>query len=881
MQGCGKQPVLKIRGTKQMITVPVYNMIILPHISLTFKKDFFDDASPSEIHEGDEILFIFQKEARKKENLTKDDFFPIGLTGRVESVDSDGDVTVETLSRMDLGEVQIGGDDLYAPSVLRPDEEDVPSEEQNKRLSLMKSRLFEFLKKFPWGLMARQYVNHWKTLEEAATALSSYLNLTPEQRFHFLEPDRESERLDLIEKAIYGFIAETDVTSEAEDAAKKTNEKLYREDALRKQIDFLQKQLDEMHPENVSDVTRFQQKIEKSGMNEIARREADKVLQRMKQEGKDGHEYGMLYDYLDFVTSLDWKKARPKKIDLKKAQDILDSEHYGLKKVKNRVIQQLAVMSLNKKQSGSILLFVGAPGTGKTSIGQSIAKALGRKYVRISLGGVRDEADIRGHRRTYIGAMPGRIMNALKTAGTSNPVIVLDEVDKLSRDYNGDPASALLEVLDPEQNFSFTDHYMNAPYDLSDVLFVCTANTTDTIPEPLLNRMEVIQFPGYTAAQKFQIARRHLLPRAMKATGITSDRLEVTDDAIREIISGYTMESGVRGLKKQLDTLCRYAAVKVVESGLKDSGKGSSTALSLSQDKAAGKASETAEKVPAKDAAAGKADQTPALVVVDAKDLRQYLDQHPIHHDSILEEKKPGIVTGLAWTAAGGEILFIETLFTKGHGKVIVTGQLGDVTKESVQIAISLVKAMYPDKAELFEKNDLHIHVPEGAIPKDGPSAGITLTTALASLVTGREVSPEWAMTGEVSLRGGVMPIGGLPEKLMAAQRAGIRRVFVPYENVEDLDEVADEVKKSLEIFPVKKVRDVLDKLGLEPSKEEMAGKASASGKKGSSKKKTDKDDKGAAGKDPFGNLRAFWGEEGTVIPPLKPVDFHIPGAAG
>ena len=841
-------------------------MIILPNISLTFKKDFFDDASSTEIHEGDDVLFVFQREAKKRENLTKDDFYPIGLSGRVESVDSDGDVTIETQNRMDLGDVTVSGEEIYAPSVLRADDDDVASDEKDKRLAALKARLFEFLKKFPWGLMARQYVNHWKSLEEAATALSSYLNLTADERYHFLELDKESERLDLIEKAIYGFIAETDVTSEAEDAAKKTNEKLYREDALKKQIDFLQKQLDEMHPENVSDVRRFQEKIEKSGMNETARKEADKVLQRMKQEGKEGHEYGMLYDYLDFVTSLDWKKEKSKKIDLNKAREILDEQHYGLKKVKNRVIQQLAVMSLNKKQAGSILLFVGAPGTGKTSIGQSIAKALGRKYVRISLGGVRDEAEIRGHRRTYIGAMPGRIMNAMKTAGTSNPVIVLDEVDKLSRDYNGDPASALLEVLDPEQNFSFTDHYMNVPYDLSDVLFVCTANTTDTIPEPLLNRMEVIQFPGYTAVEKFQIAKQHLLPRAMKAAGITENQLEVTDDAIRAIISGYTMESGVRGLKKQLDTLCRYAAVRIVEKTQGNSGK-KSTALSISKEKAGkGETGKTSK------AGTGKEHQKEETkLVVRAEDLRQYLDQHPIHHDSILEEKKPGIVTGLAWTAAGGEILFIETLFTKGSGKVIITGQLGDVMKESVQIAISLVKAMYPDKEELFEKNDLHIHVPEGAIPKDGPSAGITLTTALASLVTGREVSPEWAMTGEVSLRGGVMPIGGLPEKLMAAQRAGIKRVFIPYENVEDLDEVADEVKNSLEIFPVKKVRDVLEKLGLEPGKSDSAGKAETSGKKSGSSKK--KEGKTAIPADPFGNLKAFWGEADTPVRPLKPLD--------
>ena len=759
-----------------MITIPVYNMIILPNISLTFKKDFFDEESFQLMHTGDSILFLFQKNEKRRAELTAEDFYPIGLSARIESIDDDNDVTVRTDSRMDISQIEISESDLFAQAVIRGDTEDVEREERRQRLNAMRNRLYEFVQRFPWGLMARAYLNRWKSLEECATALSSYLNLGPEEKYRILEADRISERLDLIEKAVYGFIAVSDVTNEAEEHAKETNEKLYREDALRKQIDFLQQQLDDMHPENISDVRMFEKKIAESGMNETARREADKVLNRMKQEGKNSHEYGMLYDYLDFVTSLDWKKAKPKKINLKKAQEILDEDHYGLKKVKDRVIQQLAVMSLNRKQSGSILLFVGAPGTGKTSIGQSIAKALGRKYVRISLGGVRDEAEIRGHRRTYIGAMPGRLMNAMKTAGTSNPVIVLDEVDKLSHDYNGDPASALLEVLDPEQNFSFTDHYMNVPYDLSDVLFVCTA-------------------------------------RAMKATGIKEEHLEVTDEAIRAVIDGFTMESGVRGLKKQMDTLCRYAAVEIVKAG---SGEG---------------------------AEGGK-------VVVKPEELRKYLDQRPIRHDSILEEKRPGIVTGLAWTAAGGEILFIETLFTKGSGKVIVTGQLGDVMKESVQIAISLIKAMYPEKENLFEENDLHIHVPEGAVPKDGPSAGITLTTALASLVTGREVSPLWAMTGEVSLRGGVMPIGGLPEKLMAAQRAGIKKVFIPKENADDLEDVAQEVRDALEIHPVKKISDVLETLDLHPAVPEKKSKKGS----GSSRKKN------SLPVDPFGNLNAFWG---------------------
>lgn len=536
---------------------------------------------------------------------------------------------------------------------------------------------------------------------------------------------------------------------------------------MKKQIDFLQNKLDEMHPENVSDVRKFEHKIMESGMNETAKKEAEKMLNRMKQEGSDSHEYGMLYDYLDFVTSLSWKKEPAFDVDLAEAEQILDEEHYGLKKVKRRIIEQMAVMALNKKQAGSIILFVGAPGTGKTSIGQSIAKALHREYIRVSLGGVRDEAEIRGHRRTYIGAMPGRIMEGMKRSGVSNPVMVLDEVDKLSRDYSGDPASALLEVLDPEQNNSFTDHYMNVPYDLSDVLFVCTANSTDTIPEPLLNRMEVIQFPGYTELEKFEIAKRHLLPKAMKNMGIKARQLKVPDAALHALINGYTMESGVRGLKKRLDTLCRYAAVKLVKGEQKS-------------------------------------------ITVTAKKLPEFLDRRPIHHEHILEAKKPGVVTGLAWTSAGGEILFIETMQTKGSGKVQITGQLGDVMKESAEIAVSLVKSLYPKETADWEKYDLHIHVPEGAVPKDGPSAGITLTTALASLVTGKAVSPEYAMTGEVSLRGCVMPIGGLPEKLMAAQRAGITKVLIPYENMDDLSDVADEVKEKLEIIPVKKVTDVL-----------------------------------------------------------------------
>ena len=616
-------------------------------------------------------------------------------------------------------------------------------------------------------MWARSFILQRKNMYDLGSALSEYLNISPEEKYAIVETDSRRERCTLIEAAINEFMEVAKVSTEAKEAQKDDQEQLYREAAIKKQISYLQKELDELHPENISDTRKFEKKIEESGMNDEARKEAEKVLNRMKQEGKDSHEYGLLYDYLDFMTSLDWKAPQFTPIDLDRAEQILDEDHYGLKKVKERIIQQLAVMALNRKQYGSILLFVGAPGTGKTSIGQSIARALGREYVRISLGGIRDEAEIRGHRRTYIGAMPGRIMEGIKRSGVSNPVIVLDEVDKLAKDYGGDPASALLEVLDPEQNSTFTDHYMNVPYDLSNVLFVCTANSLDTIPEPLLNRMEVINFSGYTAVEKYQIARRHLLPKALDAMGIKKNALKVTDGAIRRIIDEYTMESGVRDLKKLINTLCRTAAVQLV--------KNEGTTLTVTK-----------------------------------TNLEKYLGKKQLHHERKLSSPEPGVVTGLAWTRAGGEILFIESKLIPGKGKMIITGQLGDVMKESIQIALSLVKSLYPKESKVLDDHDLHIHVPAGAVPKDGPSAGITLTTALASLLTGKKVSPEYAMTGEVSLRGGVMPIGGLPEKLMAAQRAGITKVLIPADNEQDLDDVADEVKNKLEIIPVKKVTEVL-----------------------------------------------------------------------
>ena len=748
-----------------MILIPTYNTVVLPGSKIYFRKDYLQEAGVDKISVGEKVTFLYLKESKDRD-ITMEDVYPIAVAGQVLSVDDEGGANLEAFKRINVEYIDFETQNVVG--VQRPEIDDLDPQSANTMLIDLRDELLNYVTKFQWGLMARGYVLAWKNMNELMVGLSPFMNITPEEKYAVLAEDSTKARAELIAKYAREFMAINEVSEEAKQAQKEIHEKAYREDAIKKQISFLQKALDDMHPENVSEVRKFEEKIENSGMNDIARKEADNVLNRMKQEGKDSHEYGLLYNYLDFVTSLQWKKEEPKEIELDKAMEVLDREHYGLKKVKKRIIEQLAVMSLNKSQSGSILLFVGAPGTGKTSIGKSIAEALGREYVRISLGGIRDEADIRGHRRTYIGAMPGRIMDGMKKAGTSNPVMVLDEIDKLASSYNGDPASALLEVLDPEQNNTFTDHYMNVPYDLSDVLFVCTANSLDTIPGPLLDRMEVIRFTGYTALEKFSIAKDHLIPKAKKKAGISDENLIIEDDTIKALINGYTMEAGVRGLKKQISSLCRYAAVELVRNNKE-------------------------------------------VLDVKPEDLSDYLDQRPIKHESILEKKQAGVVTGLAWTAVGGEILFIETMLTKGKGNIKVTGQLGDVMKESVDIALSLVKSMYPEKSEIFEKNDIHIHVPAGAVPKDGPSAGITMTTALASLINNIPVSPEYAMTGEVSLRGNVMPIGGLPEKLMAAARAGIKKVFIPEENEDDLKEVAKEVLDELEIIPVKRVEDVLN----------------------------------------------------------------------
>lgn len=761
-----------------MFVLPLYEVLLVPGVNMYVRGEEFEEFALSKVVLHEDVVLLTAKEQKPRYAYTADDFYEIGVGGYVSDVSQDGFVTIRANERLRIDAVRVNDDaTIEVETTGLIDVRDVPEEERLTRLRAIKDALNDFAKEYDWGKQAMPMIEGFHSIEEAGVSLSPWLAADNETRYQVLTYPSMRGRMEAIEQIIYAFIEVARASAEAMELQREEYEANMKEQALRRQIDVLQQKLDEMHPEDANDFDRFAHLIDTLPLNDLARTEANKVLNRLAREN-GGNEYALLYDYLEYLLSLPWQKEEANAIDVAAAESILDEDHYGLKKVKTRVIEQIAVMALRKKQSGSILLFVGPPGTGKTSVGQSIARALGRKYVRVSLGGVRDEADIRGHRRTYIGAMAGRIIDGIHKAGVSNPVMVLDEVDKLSASYNGDPASALLEVLDPEQNSNFVDHYLNVPYDLSDVFFVCTANTTETIPAPLLNRMEVINFNGYTANDKLAIAKEHLLAASYEQNGVPEDALVIPDETLRALIDDFTMESGVRGLRKRIDTLCRQAAVKLA-----------------------------------------KGEDAP--FTVQPEDLRTWLDMQPILHDHILSEKKSGVVTGLAWTQAGGEILFIEALFTQGSGKLLLTGKLGDVMKESAYLAMSLVKAKFPKEWEKYEKCDLHIHVPEGAVPKDGPSAGITLTTAIASLVTDRAVAPSYAMTGEVSLRGAVTAIGGLPEKLMAAQRAGITTVFIPKENERDLADIDDEIKQGLEIVPVSDVDEVLEKVGILVQNEE------------------------------------------------------------
>ncbi len=620
---------------------------------------------------------------------------------------------------------------------------------------------------------------------EQEQALLEENDLKQKMRMLITHLTREKEVLSLGQK----------ITEEAQEEMSKQQ----REYFLRQQLEAIRRELGETD-EQMAEAARYRQRVEEAGLPEEAKKEALRELGRLEKMPPQAAEYSVIKTYLDWLVELPWNKLSEDNLDIEHARQVLDEDHYDLQKVKDRILEYLAVRKLVKERGvqpeemhegevqeamGAILCFVGPPGVGKTSLGKSIARALGRQFTRMSLGGMRDEAEIRGHRRTYIGAMPGRIIQAIKRTGTRNPVFMLDEVDKIGMDWRGDPSSALLEVLDPQQNHAFRDHYLDVDFDLSDVIFITTANQLEPIPPPLRDRMEIIELEGYTEYEKIRIAEEYLVPRQRRANGLREDEIAFTEAALRQIIRDYTREAGVRNLEREIGQVCRKAAVKIAANEV------------------------------------SRIEVTPEVV-------REYLGKPKVYFEAALRTEVPGVATGLAWTPVGGDVLFVEATRMRGKGNLIITGQLGDVMEESVRIAYSWVRSKMSELGidpETFENSDFHIHVPEGAIPKDGPSAGITMATAIVSLLTGRPVQSTVGMTGEITLRGQVLPIGGVKQKVLAAHRAGLKTIILPQRNEKDLDELPEDVRNELTFVLVERINQVLE-AALRPAPEKPAAES-------------------------------------------------------
>lgn len=755
------------------IVLPVSNIVLLPGITTTIQINVADDAQLQYMKtEGSTGIAVPLKQNFGQQALKEDDFYKTGLTFIVKDIqetEKEIHLEIKITDRVKINELHFENNVIYAKYELSPDQVDMSEKDQEDMLGYFKKVVHDISEQFQGGGQFVQAVNQIGEINPFIAHISQYMTISNEEKYELLSvASRKARSLRFLDHLLKQKEAITLRIQMSERFSEQAN-KFYRESVLREQLKVIQEELNEGNDAQSKKGKDYLAKIEEAQMPPDIREAAVEELNKLNLQGQNSPEYSGLRNYLDLLVQLPWKKSEPNSINLEKARQILNEQHYGLEKVKDRIIQHLAVMQLKADKKGSILLLVGPPGTGKTSLGKSIAEALGRKYIRLSLGGIRDEAEIRGHRRTYVGAMPGRILQNIRKAGESNPVMILDEVDKLmTGGYSGDPASALLEVLDPEQNNTFTDHYLDLPYDLSDVFFIATANSIESIPGPLLDRMEVLQISSYTTEEKFHIGKDHLLPSVLQEHGLTAAQLIVEDDVLRDIINNYTLEAGVRGLKKQLAALARVASEKIVSN---------SAVLSYR---------------------------------VKAEELEDILGRQVSRHDKAQQDNPPGVVTGLAWTPVGGEILFIEATSMPGSGAVTLTGKLGDVMKESARISLSLLKSRLPLNSINFKERDLHIHVPSGAVPKDGPSAGIALFTALASLITGQKVDAKLAMTGEITLRGAVLPIGGLKEKLLGAQRAGIEKVLIPKDNVSDLKDVPEEVINQLTVVPVETVEDVL-----------------------------------------------------------------------
>jgi ATP-dependent Lon protease len=754
---------------KTMI-LPVANSILLTGMSQVVRLSKLSEEELQNLRNKQLVSIALPLKQGYDENiLSEEDFYNVGVlfqAEEIEKIENDYAITLKILDRVEIKELNISNDLILGQYKNASDIIDLTKNDMEDMLQHLKRIIHETGAYFKGSEPFMKVIDELQDLNVLIGYVSPYARLSREERYELLHiqslKNRSLRFIDHLLKHKESIKLQVDL---AERFSEKAN-KSYRESVLKEQLKAIQEELNE--GKVTGNKKDYRKQIEEAGMPEDIEAIALEELTKLESQSPSSSDYNVIRNYLDLLVQLPWNAEEEKSIDIDKSRQILDEQHYGLEKVKDRILQHLAVMKLKKDKKGSILLLVGPPGTGKTSLGKSIAEALDRKYIRLSLGGIRDEAEIRGHRRTYVGAMPGRIIQSIKKAGVKNPVMILDEVDKLMSGYNGDPASALLEVLDPEQNNTFTDHYLDAPYDLSEVFFIATANSLDTIPRPLLDRMEIIQVSSYTSKEKYHIGKNHLIPSTLEEHGLTKDQLIIEDQTLQKIIDNYTMEAGVRGLKKQLAAIARAASEKLVSSKVQ-----------------------------------------PPYIITEVI-LEELLGKQTSRHEKVKEANPAGVVTGLAWTPVGGEILFIEATSMPGNGQVILTGKLGEVMRESARISLSLLKSKLAANTFNFKETDLHIHVPSGAVPKDGPSAGIALFTALASLVTGINVDSTLAMTGEITLRGTVLPIGGLKEKLLGAQRAGIKKALIPIDNIADLKDVPEEVKAIINIIPVETIEDVL-----------------------------------------------------------------------
>jgi len=764
------------RSVAAMPALPLRDVVVYPHmvIPLFVGREKSIRALESAMEADKRILLVAQRSA-EVDDPSERDLYDVGTVSTILQMLKLPDGTVKVLvegvqrARILTLDNERG---FFTAQLALHDEQDLSDDRELEVLSRSIMGLFDqyvkLNKKVP-----PEILSSLASIEDPgrlADTIAAHMALKIEEKQRILEVENVRERLEHLMGLIEGEIDVLQIEKRIRSRVKQQMEKSQREYYLNEQMKAIQKELGEL--EDVpNEIEELERKIQKAGMPKDARQKAEAELNKLRLMSPMSAEATVVRNYLDWMVNLPWRKRTNVVHDLKRAEEILEADHYGLEKVKERILEYLAVQQRVKKLKGPILCLVGPPGVGKTSLGQSIARATNRKFVRMALGGVRDEAEIRGHRRTYIGSLPGKIIQNLSKVGTRNPLFLLDEIDKMAMDFRGDPASALLEVLDPEQNSTFADHYLEVDFDLSDVMFVATANTMN-IPGPLLDRMEVIRLAGYTEDEKINIAQRYLLPKQMKANGVRDNELEVSENAIRDIVRFYTREAGVRNLEREIAKICRKV-VKAVS--LKPNGK---------------------------------------RISVTPKNLDQYLGVRRFRYGMAEESDRTGLVTGLAWTEVGGELLTIESVVVPGKGKMTYTGQLGDVMKESIEAARTVVRsraAVLGIEPDFFEKHDLHIHVPEGAIPKDGPSAGIGMCTALVSAATHIPVKASVAMTGEITLRGEVLPIGGLKEKLLAAHRGGIQTVLIPEENRKDLADIPKNILGKLDVRPVRWIDQVLD----------------------------------------------------------------------